>query len=35
MSRGRMVVLEVEAAGVNYADTHAVENSYLSAQGCR
>ena len=32
VSRGRMVVLEVEAAGVNYADTHAVENSYLSAQ---
>lgn len=25
-------VLEVDAAGVNYADTHAVENSYLSAQ---
>jgi NADPH2:quinone reductase len=25
-------LLEVEAAGVNYADTHAVENSYLSAQ---
>ena len=25
-------VLEVEAAGVNYADTHAAENSYLSEQ---
>ena len=25
-------VLEVSAAGVNYADTHAVENSYLAAQ---
>ena len=25
-------VLDVDAAGVNYADTHAVENSYLSAQ---
>ena len=25
-------ILEVDAAGVNYADTHAVENSYLSAQ---
>ena len=27
-----LAVLEVDAAGVNYADTHAVENSYLSAQ---
>ena len=25
-------LLQVDAAGVNYADTHAVENSYLSAQ---
>ena len=25
-------VLEVESAGVNYADTHAAENSYLSEQ---
>jgi NADPH:quinone reductase len=25
-------LIEVDAAGVNYADTHAVENSYLSAQ---
>ena len=25
-------LIEVHAAGVNYADTHAVENSYLSAQ---
>ena len=25
-------LLEVDASGVNYADTHAVENSYLSAQ---
>lgn len=25
-------VMEVEAAGVNYADTHAAENSYLSEQ---
>ena len=25
-------VIEVDASGVNYADTHAVENSYLSAQ---
>ena len=29
---GSMVVLDVMAAGVNFADTHAVENSYLSAQ---
>ncbi|MCB0915422.1 MAG: NADPH:quinone oxidoreductase family protein [Actinobacteria bacterium] len=29
---GRRVLLDVEAAGVNYADTHAVENSYLSLQ---
>lgn len=29
---GRMVLIEVEAAGVNYADTHAVEDSYLSRQ---
>lgn len=28
----RQVLLDVEAAGVNYADTHAVENSYLSRQ---
>lgn len=27
-----MVLVEVEAAGVNFADTHAVENSYLSEQ---
>ncbi len=26
------LLLDVEAAGVNYADTHAVENSYLSSQ---
>jgi NADPH2:quinone reductase len=25
-------LVDVDAAGVNYADTHAVENSYLSAQ---
>lgn len=25
-------LIDVDAAGVNYADTHAVENSYLSAQ---
>ena len=29
---GSLVVMDVWAAGVNYADTHAVENSYLSAQ---
>jgi NADPH2:quinone reductase len=29
---GPQVVLPVRAAGINYADTHAVENSYLSQQ---
>ncbi|HEU5269107.1 MAG TPA: zinc-binding dehydrogenase, partial [Jatrophihabitans sp.] len=29
---GHRVVLPVRAAGINYADTHAVENSYLSSQ---
>ncbi len=29
---GKLVLIDVEAAGVNYADTHAVENSYLSRQ---
>jgi NADPH2:quinone reductase len=29
---GHLLLLDVEAAGVNYADTHAVENSYLSRQ---
>ena len=29
---GQQVVLPVRAAGINYADTHAVENSYLSQQ---
>ena len=31
-ANGKLVLVDVEAAGVNYADTHAVENSYLSAQ---
>jgi NADPH2:quinone reductase len=29
---GQLVLIDVEAAGVNYADTHAVENSYLAPQ---
>lgn len=31
-ANGKLMVIDVEAAGVNYADTHAVENSYLSPQ---
>lgn len=30
--RQGQLLVDVEAAGVNYADTHQVENSYLSAQ---
>lgn len=29
---GGLVLVDVDSAGINYADTHAVENSYLSAQ---
>ena len=29
---GDLVVLDVTAAGVNYADTHQTENSYLAQQ---
>jgi len=29
---GELLLIDVAAAGVNYADTHQTENSYLSRQ---
>ncbi len=31
---GSQVVLDVSAIGINYADTHQTENSYLAQQKC-
>ena len=32
VAAGSQVLLEVSAIGINYADTHQTENSYLSTQ---
>ena len=31
VATGNQVVLDVSAIGINYADTHQTENSYLSS----